>query len=93
MPLQLIQGSGYPSRHPVFAARRTAAVASNPPLVYEELLTPAEVARLFGVDSKTITNWAASGKIPRDAVTRTPGGVRRYRASVMYDLRNAGAPA
>lgn len=41
-----------------------------------ELLTPSEVARLFGVDAKTVTRWANDGKLP---CIRTLGGHRRYR--------------
>lgn len=44
----------------------------------DKLLTPGEVARLFGVDPKTVTAWARSGKIPS---IKTPGGHRRYRQS------------
>lgn len=40
-----------------------------------ELLTPSEVARLFGVDAKTVTRWATDGKLP---CIRTLGGHRRY---------------
>lgn len=40
-----------------------------------ELLTPAEVADLFRVDTKTVTRWADSGKI---SCVRTLGGHRRY---------------
>ena len=29
----------------------------------ERLLTPAEVAHIFGVDPKTVTRWAAAGLI------------------------------
>lgn len=42
----------------------------------EPLYTPAEVAALFRVDSKTVTRWAAAGRI---ASIRTPGGHRRFR--------------
>lgn len=48
-----------------------------------ELLTPGEVARLFGVNPKTITRWASAGKL---SAIRTLGGHRRYRASEVYDL-------
>lgn len=40
------------------------------------LLTPAEVAKLFRVDPKTVTRWAQSGKL---SSIRTLGGHRRYR--------------
>ena len=42
----------------------------------DRLLTPGEVAALFRVDPKTVTRWAASGRI---SSIRTPGGHRRYR--------------
>lgn len=49
----------------------------------EELLTPAEVAKLFRVDPKTVTRWAKSGKL---SSIRTLGGHRRYRASEVRSL-------
>lgn len=48
-----------------------------------QLLTPGEVARLFGVDPKTVSRWADNGKI--DAL-RTLGGHRRYRADEVHAL-------
>jgi excisionase family DNA binding protein len=42
------------------------------------LLTSGEVAALFRVDPKTVTRWAAEGRI---GSIRTPGGHRRYRES------------
>ena len=47
------------------------------------LLTPAEVAELFRVDPKTVTRWAAAGRI---GSIRTPGGHRRYRESEIRAL-------
>lgn len=49
----------------------------------DELLTPAEVARMFRVDPKTVTRWARSGKL--DSI-QTLGGHRRYRASEVNAL-------
>lgn len=49
----------------------------------EELLTPAEVAKLFRVDPKTVTRWAKAGKL---SSIRTLGGHRRYRASEVRRL-------
>ncbi|MDX1659433.1 MAG: BldC family transcriptional regulator [Nitriliruptorales bacterium] len=49
----------------------------------EELLTPGEVAKLFGVDPKTVTRWATAGKL---SPQRTLGGHRRYRATEVYAL-------
>jgi excisionase family DNA binding protein len=42
----------------------------------DRLLTPAEVAGKFRVDPKTVTRWAAAGRL---SSIRTPGGHRRFR--------------
>jgi excisionase family DNA binding protein len=47
------------------------------------LLMPAEVARIFRVDPKTVTRWARAGKI---SSIRTLGGHRRFRASEIAEL-------
>ncbi|MFC6081037.1 BldC family transcriptional regulator [Sphaerisporangium aureirubrum] len=49
----------------------------------ERLLTSGEVATLFRVDPKTVTRWAAAGRITS---LRTPGGHRRYRESSVQAL-------
>lgn len=49
----------------------------------DHMLCPAEVARMFGVDPKTITRWAKAGKIQ---AVRTLGGHRRYKASEVKRL-------
>lgn len=54
---------------------------------YENLLTPAEVAAAFRVDPKTVTRWAATGRI---ASVRTPGGHRRFRESEVRALLAGG---
>ena len=52
-----------------------------------ELLTPAEVAKLFHVDPKTVTRWAQAGKL---TYRRTLGGHRRYpRDEVMRLLQES----
>ena len=51
----------------------------------EVLLTPREVAELFGVDPKTVTRWAKAGKLTS---IRTLGDHRRFRKSEVDDLRN-----
>ena len=51
----------------------------------EILLTPREVADLFGVDPNTVTRWAKAGKLTS---IRTLGGHRRFRKSEVDDLRN-----
>jgi excisionase family DNA binding protein len=55
-------------------------------LTPEPLLTPAEVAALFKVDAKTVTRWAAAGRI---GSIRTPGGHRRFRESEVRALLEA----
>jgi len=49
----------------------------------ERLLTPGEVAEMFRVDPKTVTRWAAAGRI---GSIRTPGGHRRFRESEVNQL-------
>ena len=53
----------------------------------EQLLTPGEVAKAFRVDPKTVTRWAASGRIPS---VLTPGGHRRFYASDVRRLLQGG---
>jgi excisionase family DNA binding protein len=43
-----------------------------------ELLRTIDVAVLFHVTERTVTEWARKGRIPS---VRTPGGHRRYPAS------------
>lgn len=47
------------------------------------LMTPGEVAAEFRVDPKTVTRWAAAGRI---GSIRTPGGHRRFRRSEVLAL-------
>lgn len=55
----------------------------------DPLMTPAEVARLFRVDPKTVTRWARTGRINS---IKTLGGHRRYRAAEVEQLlKNADA--
>ena len=54
----------------------------------EALLTPAEVARLFRVNPKTVTRWARAGKL--NAI-RTLGGHRRFRASEIRHCLETGS--
>lgn len=51
----------------------------------DDMLTPGEVARLFRVDPKTVTRWAAAGRI---SAIKTPGGHRRFRVGDVKALRN-----
>jgi excisionase family DNA binding protein len=57
------------------------------PVVTHIFLTPGEVAAMFRVDPKTVTRWAAAGRIRS---IRTPGGHRRFRADEVRALLAAG---
>ena len=48
-----------------------------------DLLTPGQVATLFGVTPKTIGRWDEAGILPGE---RTPGGHRRFPASAVHEL-------
>jgi excisionase family DNA binding protein len=59
------------------------------PMADDKLLTPAEVARIFRVNPKTVTRWARSGKI---SAVRTLGGHRRYyRSEIERAIEAVGA--
>lgn len=53
----------------------------------DQLLTPEEVAAVFGVEPRTVTKWAAAGLL---AHVPLPGGRRRYRRSVIEALKVSG---
>jgi excisionase family DNA binding protein len=54
-----------------------------------KLVTPAEVARLFRVNPKTVTRWARRGKI---GAVQTLGGHRRYyQSEIERTIEAAGA--
>jgi excisionase family DNA binding protein len=52
-------------------------------IIAERLLTPGEIAQIFRVDPKTVTRWAAAGRI---SSIRTPGGHRRFKESEVRAL-------
>jgi excisionase family DNA binding protein len=54
----------------------------------DPLLTPREVAQMFGVRSTTIARWAREGRI---SPLRTPGGHRRYPLTAVRRLLAAEA--
>jgi excisionase family DNA binding protein len=56
----------------------------------DRLLTPREVAELFGVRTTTIARWSRDGRLP---AFLTPGGHRRYRLPDVRALLNAEKPA
>lgn len=53
------------------------------------LMTPSEVGEMFGVDTKTVTRWSKSGKLP--PALRTLGGHRRYREAAVLAARAAAS--
>jgi excisionase family DNA binding protein len=67
------------TKRPLQTERREEGVVDTG----DRLLTPGEVAALFRVDPKTVTRWAAAGRI---GSIRTPGGHRRFRESEVRAL-------
>jgi excisionase family DNA binding protein len=57
-----------------------------PPAIKGDLLRTSDVARLFQVSERTVSDWARRGRIPS---VRTPGGHRRYPAEEIYRLMAA----
>ena len=51
--------------------------------VGDRLLRTREVAILFQVSERAVTDWAARGRLPS---VRTPGGHRRYPAAAVRQL-------
>lgn len=56
---------------------------SVPPRVDGRMLRTREVATLFQVSDRAVTDWANKGRI---ASVRTPGGHRRYPADLVRAL-------
>jgi excisionase family DNA binding protein len=56
----------------------------------DPLLTPGEVATVCRVDPKTVTRWAAAGRLPS---VRTPGNHRRFRKSDVDAMLGKTNPA
>lgn len=54
-----------------------------PPKVEGRFLRTREVALLFQVSERAVTDWARKGRIPS---VRTPGGHRRYPAESIRQL-------
>jgi excisionase family DNA binding protein len=55
----------------------------------QELVTPAEIARMFRVNPKTVSRWERAGRI---TAVKTPGGHRRFRAQDVQDLWEKANP-
>lgn len=62
--------------------------AQRPTIAAEQLLTPGDVAEMFGVSPKTVARWAEAGKLE---ALRTLGGHRRYRVAEVARLRQQAA--
>jgi hypothetical protein len=57
------------------------------------LATPGEAAAMFGVNVKTLTQWAKTGKLPEgEAFIWTPGGQRLYRRVYLQQFIDGGRP-
>lgn len=54
------------------------------------LLRTREVALLFQVSERAVTDWATKGRIPS---VRTPGGHRRYPAHLVRQLLDEAGEA
>ena len=59
------------------------AQRERPDWIDEQLLRPGQVAALFQVSRRTVSDWARAGKL--DAII-TPGGHRRFRATQVRAL-------
>lgn len=57
--------------------------SSDPDSLGGRLLRTREVALLFQVSERAVTDWARRGRLPS---VRTPGGHRRYPATVVREL-------
>jgi excisionase family DNA binding protein len=58
-------------------------MGQGPAVSDDELLSPREVAEIFGVRPTTIARWAREGRL---TPLRTPGGHRRYTRSGIQSL-------
>lgn len=66
------------------------APSARPDWIDEQLLRPGQVAALFQVSRRTVSDWARAGKL--DPII-TPGGHRRFRARQVRALLEAAKVA
>ncbi len=52
------------------------------PSEFPKLLSPEQVGKIYGVDSKTVSRWADEGRLKH---IRTPGGHRRFFEDEIMD--------
>lgn len=64
--------------------------ADVPSVLEGQMLRTSDVATLFEVSERTVSEWAKTGRIPS---VRTPGGHRRYPAEGIRVLIEAGRRA
>jgi len=60
------------------------APAAEADMPGDKLLTTGQAAVALGVVPQTVARWANGGALP---CSRTPGGHRRFRSSVIQSLR------
>jgi excisionase family DNA binding protein len=63
--------------------RELEAAGPDPDTFGGRLLRTSEVALLFQVSERAVTDWATRGRLPS---VRTPGGHRRYPAGAIREL-------
>ena len=63
--------------------RELVGQGALPSALQGRLLRTREVALLFQVSERAVTDWARKGRIPS---VRTPGGHRRYPADQVWAL-------
>lgn len=71
------------TRSEVERRRLVEELSTGPGAPTGRLLRTREVALLFEVSERAVTDWATKGRIPS---IRTPGGHRRYPAEAVADL-------
>jgi excisionase family DNA binding protein len=62
--------------------------AEVPDVLEGQFLRTSDVAALFQVSERTVSEWAKRGQVPS---VRTPGGHRRYPAEKIRGLLNEGS--
>jgi len=71
--------------------RRDGDAVTAPPEP-EPLLTPRQVAALYGVDPKSVIRWAHEGRFPPGAVVKTPGGHHKFKERAVLAMRDGRQP-
>jgi len=69
------------------AGHKGGAPGMMPVRADDDVYTPNEVAKLFGVTVPTVIGWARKGVLD---FIRTPGGYRRYHAGQVNALLRGG---